>query len=552
MGVKMSAARRALGCVVGAAIAGGCMGEITEQGASGGATPPGPGTKAAGLCADRPFVRRLTVEEYVATVRVTLGVDIATAATAVLPKDLRADGFSNTATALIITDAHVEGYESLAQVALDAADWDALVAKHAPCTNATEACRSGFVEGLGQALLRAPIQEAERASLLPLFDVAEQEGDGFAVGARLVALALLQSPRFLYRVEHEVGSGKARKLDSWEMASRLSFLLWGEPPDEALVEAATKGALSTDAQLEATVDRLLLDPRARARASRLVSDWLNLGRLDNLTRDEERFPWWTTALGTAMKEETLSFFEHVAFEESLPLGALYSEKVTFASSELAEHYGLTPGSSSRIDLSNVPERGGLLTQGALLTIGGNSESMVGRGLFILENLLCGHLSSAPPGVDTTPPDPAPGASQRTHSEERVTNTSCSGCHSQMEPVSWSIERFDATGRYRLEDDFGNALFENGFLQYGGTDEQLPYATARELNLMLAESKVVKACLATKTAQFALGRPMDKDPADDCTRTDIQERFANSEGTFRDLVVAVVTSSGFRSLATETP
>jgi hypothetical protein len=538
--------------LLAALAAAGCVGEIAD-GAGGGGGPGagGPGKVSVSLCADRPFSRRLTLDEYLASVQDALGVDIRGEAQTTFPTDLRADGFSNTATALIVTDQHIEAYESLATLAVDKiGDFSAFVATQTSCTDFTQSCQSEFIETLGKRVLRGSITTQESAALDPLFAVAKDEGEPFEAGARLVTQALLQFPRFVYRIENETGDGKARKLSGLELASRLSFLLWGAPPDTALLEAK----LDTDAQIASQVQRMLQQPGARTRAATFVTDWLNLSRLPTLTRDSKRFPDWTPALGAAMLDETKRFFEAVAFEEQAPLSSLFNAKYTFTSPALADHYGLTADSEGRVDLSSDEARGGLLTQGAILTVGGNSESMVGRGLFLLENVLCGHIDSPPPGVDTTPPDVGAGATQRVHSESRVDNPSCGGCHSQMEPTAWGIERFDAVGRFRMQDDFGNDLKQDGYVLFPGDEQPTPYTTTRELNEHLAQSPAVRACLAQKVSQFAFGRPLARsdEPLDLCAIEDVQSRFEQSAGSFEDLVVAIVQSNAFRKIQTEKP
>ncbi len=547
--------RKSAPLIVAAAAAAGCVGEIASNDSdpAGGPGAKGPGKVSVSLCADVPFSRRLTQEEYVASVQAVLGVDISSEAKAALPTDLRADGFSNTATALIVTDGHIEAYESLATTAVDKmGDFSGFVASHASCTDFSATCQSEFINSLGASVLRSPVTAQESASLEPLFGVAKDEGETFEAGARLVTLALLQFPRFIYRVENETGDGKARKVSGIELASRLSFLLWGAPPDSNLIAAAEGGKLDTDAGIATEVRRMLGEPSARLRAARFVSDWLNLGRLSGLTRDSSKFPDWNPALGDAMEQETQRFFEQIAFEDKSPLSGMFDADFTFVSPELADHYGLTADSSGRVDLSSDPARGGLLTQGSISTIGGNSESTVGRGLFILENILCGHIDSPPPGVDATPPEVSATASQRMHSEERVDNPSCGGCHGQMEPVAWGIERFDATGRYRLEDNFGNKLAQDGYLLFPGSEDPTPFSTTRELSTQLANSAAVRACMAAKVSQFAFGRPLARsdEPLDACALEDVQTRFEKSQGTFEDLVIAIVQSNAFRKIQTE--
>jgi hypothetical protein len=497
------------------------------------------------------LVRRLTVDEYINTVHALLDVDVEVEARQRLPPELRADGFTNTASGLITTLAHVEAYEELAELAVSRIPaFDAFVAGYTSCMELQDACERELVTRLGLEVFRRPLRSEEIDALVPVFATAEAEGEGFVVGAGLVLRVMLQAPPFLYRLEDETSGNQVRALDGWEMASRLSYLLWAGPPDAVLLEAAGDDALGTEDEIVAQVDRMLAHPRAREASLAFVRDWLHLSRLDHLPRDPDRFPTWSTDIGQAMKDETSAFFESVAWDQDRALVDLYNASETWLTPELAEHYGLEPMGTGidRYDLADRPERGGLLTQGSLLTVGGDDSSMVSRGLFVLETLLCAHLQSPPPGVDTTQPDIEPGKSQRFYSEERTTNPSCAGCHRQIEPLSWGLERFVADGTYRLEDWHGNALREDGYIHFVGEIDEHHYETLGEMMDLLAQSDQVRDCMGRKVTQFAIGRSLL--PTDQCSVDQALERFAGSPGTWRDVVLAVTLSPGFRTIAVE--
>jgi hypothetical protein len=554
------AARGLIALTVGA-LGAGCTGELQAP------TPYGPEPRSREEGPPRPgeeflcrqpdavdpgprLVRRLTVTEYAATVQALLGVDLSTEARAQLPGDLRADGFTNTAASLIVTLEHVQAYEALAALAVDRLeDFDGFVAAHADCTRLEDECERSFIQTVGSRLFRGPVAPEEERAMQGVFQLARDEGDSFTAGARFVLEAMLQSPRFLYRVERETGDGEPRRLAAHELAARLSYLVWNAPPDDALRVAADAGQLSTDAQIEAQMRRMLADPRARGASRRYLADWLDLSRLDALQRSEELFPDWDPALARAMQAETLDTFEHLVWEERRPLLDVFNAQVAVMSPELAAHYGVAdaPVTDGVYDLSSVESRGGLLTQGALLAIGGDESSMVSRGLFLLGTFLCGSLEEPPPGVDTTPPVVEPGLSQRFYAEERVDNPACGGCHRQMEPISYGLERFDATGRYQLEDHFGNALGEDGWVVFPGEDQAQHYESTAELLDLLAASERVAECMTLTATQYALGRPILG--RDGCTMAEVRERFLASDRTYQDLLVAIALSPGFRLIST---
>jgi hypothetical protein len=240
----------------------------------------------------------------------------------------------------------------------------------------------------------------------------------------------------------------------------------------------------------------------------------------------------------------------LVWDDARPLMDLFVAQETWLTPDLATHYGLEPQGEGlqRYDVSDRPERGGLLTQGSLLTIGGDESSMVARGLFVFENVLCQHPVSPPPGVDTTPPPLEPGSSQRDVSETRTTNATCAPCHLQFEPLAWGLGRYQADGTFADVDHLGNTLREDGFLRLPNVGQEIPYNSAGEMMTLLAEAEATRECLASKTAQFAIGRALTGD--DSCSMEQLQTRFAQSQGTWRDLVVAIALSPGFRSVRVE--
>ena len=227
---------------------------------------------------------------------------------------------------------------------------------------------------------------------------------------------------------------------------------------------------------------MLKDPRAIDRSLQFLSEWMNLQRLDNLRPDRKTFPNWDPALAEDMRQETLAFFRHVVWEQGRPLSDLFNAQLTFATPRLAKHYGLKPKGSgiSRYDLSSVPARGGLLTQGSVLTVGGDNASMVTRGLFVFHDLLRGVVKDPPPGVDTTPVPSKPGLPQRRISEQRMANKSCKGCHVRFEPLAFGFEKFDGLGVFQEKDRYGNQLREDGEILFPGSAKPVAYQSSAEL------------------------------------------------------------------------
>lgn len=496
------------------------------------------------------WLRRLTVDEYIETVRGALGVDIEWEARELLPKDLRADGFSNTAYNLNVDLEHVHAYSQLAELIVDRLDVLEFAAGFSKTLRFTDKEMGKLIGSMGKWLLRGPLEEHEIIGYRGISTTVASAGGDVEEAVRYMIEAMLQSPRFIYRVENQRGDGTAWPVGAYELASRLSYTIWGGPPDRRLMKAADDGTLFDAAELQGQVERMLDDPRAVRRSKQFIDEWLNLGHLENRRPDPERFPDWTESLAADMREETLAFFEDVVWDQGRPLSDLLNAQVTHATPRLARHYGLSAEGDglARYDLSEVPARGGLLTQGSVLTVGGDEASMVTRGLFVLHDLLRGTVKDPPPGLDITPVPSSPGQSQRLIAEDRIQNQSCGGCHSKFEPLAFGLERFDGTGAYHETDRFGNALREDGEILFPGSAAAVPYKTSAELMDLLASNGRVKKTITWKLTQFALGRPLVAEDAPILDR--IHENAVRDGGTYRATIAAIVTSDLFQMTRTE--
>ena len=507
-------------------------------------------------------LRRLTVPEYVATVKAALGVDIAKEARATLPPDLRADGFSNTAYNLTVDLKHVEAYAKLAETIVSRIDVEALARRFSKSRRFTDDDMGRLISGLGKWLLRGPLEDHEIVAYRGITTTVASAGGDFKEAVGLVIEAMLQSPRFIYRIELQRGDGALEPADDFEVASRLSFLLWGAPPDEQLLQAAENAELD-DAGIDSQIERMLNDPRAVDQSKRFFSEWLDLDRLENLNPNRETYPGWSPALAGDMRAETLTFFEELVWRRNRPLAELLNTPTTFVSERLARHYGLpdsaraeTQASDStasdvplaEYDLSEVPGRGGLLTHGSVLTIGGDEASMVTRGLFVLHELLRGVVKDPPPCVDTTPKPTKPGISKRSVAMERVANRSCGGCHSRFEPLAYGLEKFDGLGAYHETDEHGNTLREDGEVLFPGEGEPRPFQTSKELMDLLAKNERVQQTITWKLTQFAVGRPLVAEDAAIVGR--IHRMAQEGGGTYASLVRAIAQSDLVRLTRTE--
>lgn len=484
------------------------------------------------------WVQRLTRDEYIQTVQHTVGVDIRKEALDLLPPDLRADGFSNTAYNLNVDLKHVDAYSQLAGLIVSQMDVGKFAAKFGRSRSLEDKPIRPLIENMGRLLLRGPLDRLELNSFRGITTTVSAAGGDFDEAIGYVIEAMLQSPRFIYRIESQRSGGM---VDDFELASRLSYIVWGGPPDQMLLVAAQNGDLTESGTLSKQIERMLKDPRAKRQSEQFVSQWLDLDRLDHLQPNAKMFPSWSAELAADMRQETLAFFEEIVWNQNRPLSDLLNAQLTFASGRLAKHYGLPAKGDemARYELASLPARGGLLTHGSILTIGGDEASMVTRGLFVLHDLLRGSVKEPPPGLDVAPVPTKEGLTHRDVAEQRITNVSCGGCHARFEPLAFGLEKFDGIGAYHEKDHYGNPLRDDGEILFPGAEEPIQYQNSAELMDLLAGSDRVRESLTWKITQFALGRPLTAEDAK--AVQEIHEKAQQSGGTYSAVLTAIVMS-----------
>ena len=492
-------------------------------------------------------LRRLTNEEYDNSVRDLLG-DTARPAQS-FPPDEETAGFETNSVSPV-TPALVERYLSAAEAVSAGAAGRLDVLAPCPAGDAKDACAARFVERFGRGAFRRPLVERERAALLALY-AGEAGRSSHERALQLVIEAVLQSPSFLYRVELVGAPGAAsRPLSGYEVATRLSFFLWASTPDDALLDAASTGALDTADGVEAAARRLLRDPRAVDGVRSFHRQWLGLRELDTLSRDAHAHPGFTPSLRHAMSEETLRFASHATLAGGDVVKALLTGARSFVDPALARHYGLPPPEAAGFTLVDLPrgQRAGLLTHASVLTVHASAEdaSPILRGKFVREKLLCQPVPPPPPNVAISLPKPNPTETKKERFARHRLAPSCASCHRMMDPIGFVFEHYDSTGAWR-ERDGASAVDAVGELT-GAGDVDGAIDGAPALGERLAKSDRVRRCVATQWLRAALGR---SERAEDAPSFDAAyESFSRSGFDARELVVAITRSDAFRHVGFE--
>ena len=548
MNRKLLAVPFALTVVVGSAL--GCTGSIGD--ADGSTTGPGgtpPGTNVSAACDANTDpgpspIRRMTRVEYDNTVRDLLGD--ATAPAKSFPPEEQALGFDNNATALIVTSLLAEQYmnaaESLATAAVTRLD------KIAPTCDAAkteDACAKQFVQTFGKRALRRPLADDEVTKFLTVY-TAGRTGGSYADGIKLVIEAMLQSPHFLYRVEFGSGAADAKTLPltHYEMASRLSYFIWASMPDDSLLTAAETGALGTPDQVAAQARRMLKDPRARESVAYFHAQWLELNKLDEISKAGSVFPEYTPAIHDAMSTEVTTFVDQVFWSDGT-IESLLTAPYTYANGALATWYGATAPSGSgfvKVPL-DASKRAGIMTQGALLSLHAhaNQTSPVHRGKFVRERLLCQPLPPPPADLVIIPPDPKPGSTTRDRFAQHDKDPKCGSCHHLMDPIGFGFENYDGVGRWR-DKDATLPVDASGEVIDGG-DANGKFVGAVALAKQLAASEQVHQCVVTQWFRYTYGR--GETEADKCTMEALNKKYTEAKHDGRELMVALTQTPAFR-------
>jgi hypothetical protein len=520
-----------------------CVGRIGD--------PAGPGDgplacDGAALSPGDAPARRMTHFEYDNTVRDLLG---ATGAPAdAFPPDEVSGIFNNQASALVVTELLAEGYMNAAEAIAGAAvqDLAGLLACD-PVLDGEAACGAQFIDRFGARAFRRPLDDEGRALLQGVFDAALAKWD-FATAIQLVIETALQSPRFLYRLEFGMPSPDASgvvKLDDHEVASRLSYLIWGSMPDDALFAAAQKGELRTAAQVEKQARRLLADERARAVVANFHEQWLGLGKLDTVDKDTTTFPIYNAALKATWKAETMAFVDDVIFAGDGDVATLLSAPYTMMNADVAAFYGVSGGPTGkafeRVDL-DPEQRAGLLTQPSLLAVNAHADqtSPVHRGKFVRERLLCEPIAPPPPNVKAVPPAVDPSATTRERFAEHDKNPSCSVCHKLMDPIGFGFEHYDGVGLWR-DDDQGKPVDASGEV-VNSKDANGKFDGAVALAQRLATSEEVRSCVVQQW--FVYGHGRSRTQADACTVAKLSATFAAANHDVKELLVALTQTDAF--------
>jgi len=393
---------------------------------------------------------------------------------------------------------------------------------------------------------RRPATDSELDRLTKLVEFALDQKATFGESIQVAIQAVLTSPYFLFRWELDPASKEGegtRALNDYELASRLSYFLWSSTPDDELLNLADEGRLNDPEVLSYQVERMIQDPKSDSMVTNFAGQWLQFRSLNTVTPDPAKYPSFTPELRDAMRRESELFFTEIMRSNRSLIDFLDAD-FTYLNETLARHYGIDGiqgDAFQRVTLDANSQRGGILTQGSVLTLTSNPTrtSPVLRGKWILEQIL-----------GTPPPPPPPDAPMLEESQEATLSGSlrermeqhrlkpdCATCHEKMDPIGFAFENFNAVGEWR-DLDSGFPIDPAGILP-DGTEFEGPKALISELK----NRDTFVHSVIEKMLTFALGRGLEY--YDQCTTEAIFEDVIKNHLEFQSLVKAVVLSKPFQ-------
>ncbi len=513
-----------------------------------------------GIQAGRALTKRLNRAEYGATVGHLLNIHIN--AGHALPADgAGGEGFDNAAETLFLSPVHAEKYLDAAKLALEYGMSDPRSrATFLPAEpkegvlSAEDAARKVLSTNLRRAFRRT-VTDAEIEKYMGFFRRSQLKGESYRRSIAYAMQAVLISPNFLFRIEEPNLGSAPRPVPDYELASRLSYFLWGSMPDDALLLLAEQGKLQDPEVLKAEVLRLLKSEKTRAFAENFVEQWLGtreLGR--DIKPDEKLFPqYYEAETMSGIRYEPILFFQELITNNGSLL-ELIDSKWTVMSNKLQKFYGYPPTEGlrqqpKRVDLPPDSKRGGLLGMTAVLAVTSmpTRTSPVLRGKWLLDAILGTPPPPPPPNVpalDTAHKEGAAPKSIRERLEMHRSHPNCAGCHSRIDPWGFALENYDVMGKWRTEDR-GAPINSTATLHDGATVE----GVAGLKKILLERKDVFLRNLTSKVMGYALGRSLTLE--DYCAVDAVVEQLKKENYSAQTLIREIVLSTPFRYQAPET-
>jgi len=551
-----------------------CTDVMSDNDHCGGCNRPCNGTCTNGACVPTPggtvllppSIRRMTNAEYDASVQALLGTTKTPSAT--FPPDSRQLAGYTLNDAQRIDPVMAKALDDSALVLVAEARTNNKLVFAANCTSPTaanaEGCATMFINDFGAKAFRRTVASSELTDLMAVYRIGATSPGTYAEGIDLVIRAILQAPAFIYLTSLGApGSTGTITLTPQELASNLSYLVAGGPPDSTLQTAMS--TLGTADGRETQVRRLLGAQAGRDRMVRVVREWLGVDRIMETAKDTTVYSRFTTAARTSIDTETKKFIDEVVQKSTGTVGELLSANWSIVDSTLAPIYGVT--SAGATAHTNLPKRLGILNQAAFLSVFAHAQETapVLRGVAVMRRVACMKLPDPQSlNIQVVPPAPDPAKSTRDRFDIHATDAACSSCHSTIDQIGFAFEMFDGMGAQRPAGTAAGTfkdehLGANGALTSVNTTSnttitsttQFPsdfagsYADSNALATALGQSAQVRECLARQFFRSSSGRSDDSVLNAEQSFVNMWKQMSSDQqGKFVEVLVAYVRSPLF--------
>lgn len=483
-------------------------------------------------------LRLLTPREYQLTTNDIFSRSMRTNFAKYLPVTETVRGYDNNVPEIFASNVHITQYWAAAETISESVNLESV---YTCVSNYEPDCEKEWIRAVGRKLFRRPLSDAEVVQYRQLY-LSESDPDD---SKRVTLKGMLMSPNFIYRSElgEQMDNGQYR-LTPYEIASLLSYTYWGTTPDALLLEAAEADQLSTQEQIRQQVIRLLKSDRAKDQFVYFAKQWLQTTETRHIPKNSELFPDFTLQVSTAMDDEQIAFIENSFLDPNTTYADLFTSDTLWLNQVLADFYDIAGVTSSQlVETPATDDRGGILNLGAVLVSHAkmNQTSPIARGVFVRERLLCQTFPDPPPNAGDIIP-----LNNNLSTRERFTahtdNDGCRDCHEKIDPIGFSFERYDATGRYR-EDEAGQPIDDRGSItgiQRMSDTDFWPYEGTKGLSELLANSPHSAACFVDQYQTFVQGVA---DP-DGCGRYQLAQQWSDRDYRLYDLWVQTALQPSF--------
>ncbi|MES1173284.1 MAG: DUF1592 domain-containing protein [Myxococcales bacterium] len=533
-------------------VPGGGASPLATAGASASTAGQNAGGGASSAASDpgRVTIRRLNRVEYDNTVRDLLGT-AQTPGAATFPNDAPQIGFDNDGDLQTLSpvqfNLYVQAAQALATEALKAGSPQR--AKLVTCDLASGPdCAKALITSFGLRAFRRPLTDSEVSNYVALLDSASKAGANAEEQFQTVVQAILSSPNFLFRPELDPDptSLTPHVLAPYEMASRLSYMIYRSMPDEALFTAASNNALSQPAEIQAQVERMIADPKG-VLAPTFATMWLGTSAVSTQSFDAALFPEFNASLAASMSGEVIAFFNEF-LQQNEPVTQLLTADFSYLDANLAKLYGVAAPTSSGLTRTplGTPQRAGLLTMAGVLSVTSlpTRTSVVKRGAWVLGQLLCAPPPAPPPDVPAFPEDVKSGTQKEVLAMHRA-NPTCATCHNSMDNIGLAMENYDAVGAYRTMDNGvavdASGMFTGALAEPSGAQGPA-FTGAVALAAAVAADPRFPTCVAQNALSYSIGRTI---LPSDAPYVALIAKGASGTLGVRDILMNVAASDTFR-------